>query len=99
MSECIYFLQVYDFDNKVHDWCGLKDMECECEKDEFSEKCLCRRVSKNNDIEKLKDFVRSYMDNIKTEQAKDFIGDIYWYHKQGAIDTCEVFLERLNKYE
>ena len=34
-----------------------------------------------------------------TKQAKDFPGDIYWYHKQGAIDACNVFLMRLNQYE
>lgn len=37
------------------------------------------------------------MDDMKTKQAKDFKGDIYWYNKQGAIDACEVFLMRLNQ--
>lgn len=92
-------MQQYDMSSQTHDWCGLKDKECGCENNTFSEKCLCKKVSKNNDIEQLKQFVRSYMNAIKTKQAKDFNGDVYWYNKQGAIDACEVFLMRLNQYE
>lgn len=99
MSECIYFWQQQSFDTQLHDWCGLKDKECECENNTFSDKCLCKKISKNKDIEKLKEFVRGYANKIKTEQAKDFNGDIYWYNKQGVIDACNVFLMRLNQYE
>lgn len=92
-------MQQYDMSSQTHDWCGLKDKECECENDTFSNKCLCKKVSKNKDIETLKEFVRGYADEIKTKQAKDFNGDVYWYNKQGAIDACNVFLMRLNQYE
>ena len=60
---------------------------------------ICKKVSKNRDIETLKEFVRSYMNAIKLKQSKDFNGDVYWYNKQGAIDACNVFLRRLNQYE
>lgn len=67
--------------------------------DTVSDKCLRQKVSKNKDIEMLKQFVCEYMDEKITKQAKDFPGDIYWYNKQGAIDACNVFLMRLNQYE
>ena len=92
-------MQQYDMNSQTHDWCGLKDKECKCGNNTFSDKCLCQKVSKNKDIETLKEFVRGYADEIKTKQAKDFPGDVYWYNKQGAIDACNVFLMRLNQYE
>lgn len=92
-------MQQYDISSQTHDWCGLKDKECECENNTFSDNCLCKKVSKSKEIEMLKRFVRNYMNAIKLKQAKDFNGDVYWYNKQGAIDACEVFLMRLNQYE
>lgn len=90
-------MQQYDMSSQTHDWCGLKDKECE--NNTFSDKCLCKKVSKNKDIETLKEFVRAYRDEKITKQAKDFPGDIYWYNKQGAIDACNFLLMRLNQYE
>lgn len=92
-------MQQYDISSQTHDWCGLKDKECNCGNNTFSDKCLCQKVSKNKDIETLKEFVRDYMNERMSKQAKDFPGDIYWYNKQGAIDACNVFLMRLNQYE
>ena len=92
-------MQQYDMSSQTHDWCGLKDKECECENNTFSDKCLCKKISKDKDIETLKRFVRNYMNDVKLKQSQDFEGDVYWYNKQGAIDACEVFLMRLNQYE
>lgn len=92
-------MQQYEIGSQTHDWCRLKGKECECKNDTFSNKCLCKKVSRNKDIETLKEFVRGYADEIKTEQAKDYPGDVFWCNKQGAIDACNVFLRRLGQYE